>query len=208
MSAFLSELTEKDIADRLAAADIPIDGPYPKGLLKETLRPAAVLIPFVRKDNEWHLLLIRRAEHADDFHSGQVAFPGGGAHPGDIDPETTALREAFEEIGLLPKDVHLLGRLNEFVTISSYLVTPVVGVIPWPYPFTLAEEEVSRVFTIPIRWLSDPQNYEIRLRELPPPYKPIPVIYYQPYHGETLWGASARFTVGLIEVLNRKQPGD
>jgi 8-oxo-dGTP pyrophosphatase MutT (NUDIX family) len=199
----ISELTEKDIADRLASAIVPTDGPYPKGLLNNRLRPAAVLIPFVKRDNEWHLLLIRRAEHAEDFHSGQVAFPGGGAHPGELGPETTALRESFEEIGIQPKDVHILGRLNEFVTISSYLVTPVVGVIPWPYSFSLAKDEVSRVFTIPIDWLANPENYEIRHRELPPPYQPITVIYYQPYDGEVLWGASARYTVGLIDVLKK-----
>lgn len=198
----LSDLTEKDIADRLAVAGkITSDGPYPKELLKEELRPASVLIPFIRRDNEWHLLLIRRAEHADDLHSGQVAFPGGGAHPEDPDPETTALRESYEEIGILPKDVRILGKLNEFVTISSYVVTPVVGVIPWPYSFTLADDEVSRIFSIPIDWLAEPSNYEVRQRELPPPYHPISVIYYRPYEGEILWGASARFTIGLLNLL-------
>lgn len=201
MNTNLSGLTEKEISERLAAASVPTDGPYPDGLLKETLRSAAVLIPFVRVEGEWHLLLIRRAEHADDFHSGQVAFPGGGAHPGDPDPESTALRETYEEIGILPQDVRTLGRLNEFVTISSYRVTPVVGVIPWPYTFNIAQDEVSRVFTIPIAWLADPANSEIRSRELPPPYLPISVIYFRPYDGEVLWGASARFTQGLLNIL-------
>lgn len=201
MNSNLSGLTEKEISERLAAASVPTDGPYPDGLLKETLRSAAVLIPFVRVEGEWHLLLIRRAEHADDFHSGQVAFPGGGAHPGDPDPESTALRETYEEIGILPQDVRTLGRLNEFVTISSYRVTPVVGVIPWPYTFNIAQDEVSRVFTIPIAWLADPANSEIRSRELPPPYQPISVIYFRPYDGEVLWGASARFTQGLLNIL-------
>lgn len=203
MKTNLSELTEKDISERLAAANIPIDGPYPEGLLSESLRPAAVLIPFVRVEGEWHLLLIRRAEHAEDFHSGQVAFPGGGAHSGDPDPETTALREAFEEIGVEQDDVRLLGRLNDFVTISSYRVTPVVGVMPWPYEFKIAQDEVSRVFTIPIEWLADPANSEVRLRELPPPHQPISVIYFRPYDGEVLWGASARFTQGLLDVLRK-----
>jgi 8-oxo-dGTP pyrophosphatase MutT (NUDIX family) len=197
----LSDLSEKEISERLAAASVPTDGPYPDGLLKDSLRSAAVLIPFVRVEGEWHLLLIRRAEHDDDFHSGQVAFPGGGAHPGDPDPEATALRETFEEIGILPQDVRILGRLNEFVTISSYLVTPIVGVIPWPYSFKIDHDEVSRVFTIPIEWLADQANSEVRLRELPPPYQPISVIYFRPYDGEVLWGASARFTKGLLSIL-------
>ena len=198
----LSDLTESEIADRLTAAGrITSDGPYPKGLLKEPLRPAAVLIPFIRRDNEWHMLFIHRAEHADDMHSGQVAFPGGGAHPEDPDLETTALRETHEEIGVLLEDVRILGKMNDFVTISSYVVTPVVGVIPWPYSFTLADDEVSRIFSIPIDWLANPSNHEVRQREMPPPYRPISVIYFQPYDGEILWGASARFTVGLLDIL-------
>ena len=205
MESSFSHLTEEEISLRLASAsDIPLDGPYPEGLLRSELRPAAVLIPLARVDDSWHLVLIRRAEHSEDMHSGQVAFPGGGAHPTDKNPETTALREAEEEIGLNPSDVHILGKLNSFITISSYIVTPIIGIIPWPYPFKVAEEEVSRVFTIPLDWLANKENYEVRQRELPLPYPPLSVIYFKPYDNEVLWGASARFTVGLIDILSTK----
>ena len=201
----LSHLTGDEITRRLASAsDIPLDGPYPEGLLKPNLRTAAVLIPLAWVDNAWQLVLIRRAEHSEDMHSGQVAFPGGGSHPTDPDPQTTALREAYEEIGLMPTDVQIVGKLNSFVTISSYIVTPIVGIIPWPYEFTLASDEVSRVFTIPLEWLADNDNFEVRQREFPFPYPPISVIYYKTYDGEVLWGASARFTVGLIDILKEK----
>ena len=92
-------------------------------------------------------------------HSGQVAFPGGRADPEDTDPEQTALREAYEEIGLRPSDVHLLGRLQDYLTITNYQVTPVVGVIPWPYDLHPAEEEVSRVFAIPLDWLAQAEHF-------------------------------------------------
>jgi 8-oxo-dGTP pyrophosphatase MutT (NUDIX family) len=203
VDARIANLTIEQIVARLAnAPPIPLDGPYPEGLLKERLRPAAVLIPLMMKEKSWHVLLIRRAEHSEDLHSGQVAFPGGGAHPEDLDIISTALRESHEELGILSGDVKILGKMNEFITISSYKVTPVVGVIPYPYEFQLDKREVTRVFSIPLEWLADPTHYEIRQRELPPPYLPIEVIYYHPYDGETLWGASARFMLGLIHILS------
>ena len=199
----LNTLTAEQIAQRLTqSGSVETDEPYPPGLLKEPLRPAAVLIPLLRIEGEWHVLFIRRAEHAEDLHSGQVAFPGGGSHPRDKDLITTALREAYEEIGLAPADVRILGTLNEFITISSYRVTPVIGVMPWPYHLILDPNEVSRAFTIPLEWLANPDNHSIQERILPPPYRPASVIYFQPYDGELLWGASARFALGLVWLLS------
>jgi 8-oxo-dGTP pyrophosphatase MutT (NUDIX family) len=198
-----SQLTLADIRRRLSnAPPVPTDEPYPPGVLKEPLRLASVLIPLLLREDIWHILFIRRAEHSEDLHSGQVAFPGGGAHAEDPDPETTALREAHEEIGVNPADVQIAGRLNEFITISSYRVTPIVGVVPWPYSYHPDHVEVSRIFTIPLNWLADPVNHTVQERLLPYPYKPIPVIYFKPYDGEILWGASARFTLGLISLLS------
>jgi 8-oxo-dGTP pyrophosphatase MutT (NUDIX family) len=200
----LKTLTEQEIRLRLTAAQhAQVDSPYPPGFLKEQLKRASVLIPLLRQRDGWHILYIRRTANQNDPHSGQVAFPGGAADLGDADPVETALREAREEIGLNPNDVQVLGRLNDFVTVTSYLVTPIVGTIPWPYPLRLAAEEVSRAFTIPLDWLADPKNRQEQYRPLPQPFQPIPVIYYKPYQGEVLWGASARLTVRLIEVLSQ-----
>jgi len=179
-----------------------VDPPYPPGFLKDVLRPAAVLIPLLIKEGSWHILYIRRTANNQDPHSGQVAFPGGASDDGDPDLYATALRESYEEIGLLPTDVRIQGQLVDFVTVTSYKVKPVVGVIPWPYPLVLQSNEVSRAFTIPLEWLADPANYEIRERALPDPFGSIQVIYYNQYDGETLWGASARFTLELIHLLS------
>jgi 8-oxo-dGTP pyrophosphatase MutT (NUDIX family) len=208
MVSLWSELDETEIARRLSAALLSNSYTEGPGIPPELLfnpgppRPAAVLMPLLHQPPGWHLLYTRRNTSLPE-HSGQVAFPGGSSDPEDLTPEGTALREAYEEIGMRPEHVRILGKLHPFLTVTNYQVTPVVGVIPWPYPLVPASEEVSRAFTIPLAWLADPANQEIHQRELPQPHPPVPVIYFREYDGEVLWGASARFTLSLIEALTR-----
>lgn len=199
-------ITEDEISRRLALALISAEQSaelefpsLPQFAAGEPI-PAAVLIPLLRSDGEWRLLFTRRNAALPE-HSGQVSFPGGRADPGDISPVQTALRETQEEIGLHPNDVRILGQMRPYRTVTNYRVTPVVGIIPWPYPLRPAQDEVSRIFTIPLSWLAEEANYEVRLRELPQPHDPVRVIYYKPYDGEILWGASARMTINLIQLL-------
>jgi 8-oxo-dGTP pyrophosphatase MutT (NUDIX family) len=207
----LSQLSPIQIQKALNQSTISsADSVYPefpslRSFLTGDPRLAAVLIPLLKVNSGWHILFTRRSASLPE-HSGQVAFPGGRSDPHDTGPEHTALREAWEELGILPTDVQVLGRLNDFLTITNYLVTPVVGQIPWPYPLIPAAHEVSHYFTIPIDWLADPANYREIERNLPPPNTPMQVIYFNEYNGETLWGASARFTLTLIEILKRSSP--
>ena len=170
-------------------------------------QPAAVLIPFVRPfgiHSPWHILLTRRTELVAD-HKGQVAYPGGRKENSDPDMIFTALREAQEEIGIDPKQVRIVGVLGKIQTITNFLVTPIVGVLPWPYPVKLQTREVSRIFLLPLSWLADPANFHIHIRKVSfqdsPTEQTLRVIYYKPYHGEVLWGVSAEITHLLIEKL-------
>lgn len=201
-----SALTPAEISKLLEAVSDPEgDAPYPEfPMLSEILvgepKPAAVLIPLFLHQNQWWVLFTRRNANLPE-HSGQVAFPGGRVDPDDPDLQWTALRETWEETGIAPADVTILGKLPEFLTITNYLVTPFIGHIPWPYPLQPAHEEVSRIFKIPLNWLADPHNREERQRALPSPFSPVSVIYFKEYDGEVLWGASARFTVILLDIL-------
>ena len=194
-------LSEEFISQRLQEA-IQAAGPSSDGfseiaLTDETrLKCAAVLVPLVWQDNEWHLLYTRRTDTVES-HKGQVSFPGGACDDGETTPEETALREAEEEIGLNPGDVKILGRLANLITISYYRVTPVVGVVKWPNVFRVGEAEVARVFTIPLGWLANASN---RWQFERPDLKRA-LIAYHPYDGELLWGATARMTVDFLNVL-------
>ncbi len=195
------EVTEDFIAERLnaalAAAGPSSDGYAEIDLTKDThLKCAAVLVPLLKQDGEWHLLFTRRTEHVES-HKGQVSFPGGGCDEAETSPEETALREANEEIGLDPHQVRILGRLVNMITVTSFRVTPVVGIIPWPAVLRLGRDEVERVFTIPLHWLADKRNrWEFTMLG-----RSRSLIAYHPYDGELLWGATARMTVDFLKVL-------
>lgn len=161
-------------------------------------RPAAVLVPLYLDSGEWHVLLTRRTDKVDS-HKGQVAFPGGRADPEDASLVHTALREAREEIGLAPADATVIGRLDELITVSQYRVTPIVARIPFPYAFVPSEDEIDAIFGVPLRWLADRSNLEVRHREPIVPGPKIPVYYW--HYGEyTIWGATARMLLNLLDV--------
>jgi 8-oxo-dGTP pyrophosphatase MutT (NUDIX family) len=185
------------LAEALEASDPSYDGYAEIDLNDETrLKCAAVLIPLVWQDDEWHLLFTRRTDRVES-HKGQVSFPGGACDEGETTPEQTALREADEEIGINSDNVKVLGRLTNMITISYFRVTPVVGVIKWPAVFRVGEHEVARVFTIPLSWLADPMNRW----EFERPGTTRTLIAFHPYDGELLWGATARMTVDFLRVL-------
>jgi 8-oxo-dGTP pyrophosphatase MutT (NUDIX family) len=196
----LDSLSIDEIRARLhAQADTTYD--VPPELLRDDAREAAVLVPLLRIDEAWHILFIRRTDCDGDRHGGQVAFAGGKREDDDASLLATALREAEEEVGIAPADVDVLGYINHHHTISEFQVRPYVATIPWPYELTLDGVEVARAFTMPLRWLAEKRNYRTEERHHPQSQRPWPVVYYDLYDGEMLWGATARMTLSLLDVL-------
>ncbi|HBA32931.1 MAG TPA: CoA pyrophosphatase [Gammaproteobacteria bacterium] len=185
--------------------DLPEMVRFPPGPPKR----AAVLVPLQRKDDGWHILFIRRAHRSGDHHSGQVAFPGGKVEQEDHSVESAALRETWEEIGLHPSNVDMVGRLQNLVTITNFVVTPFVGIVKAPFDAVLSETEVARVFTMPLHWLANPDNHILPGINAPaevevPKYgRVVKSEYFAPYDGEVLWGATARMAFHLIKLLQK-----
>lgn len=205
MNTLISNFSEADFVDRLSKSQIDQESEINLEILSryfsEPPRKAAVLVPLLHKEDGWHILFIHRTEDSKE-HSGQVAFPGGRLEfPGEPILDA-ALRETEEEIGLPADKVKIMGTLYPIFTISNYDITPVIGIIPWQYPFTIQTQEVKHYFTIPLGWLTDPSHWEIRKRYFPPLDTDLSVVYYQKYDGELLWGVSARIMLNLINQLS------
>ena len=158
------------------------------------LKPAAVLVPIQEREEGSHLILTRRG-HGVNSHRGEIAFPGGKVDSTDLGPLDAALRESEEEIGLHPGDVRVLGRLDPVTAASIYLVTPFVGLIPFPYQFRLNQAETEAVFSIPISSLMEPDCFQVERRAGSD--RPIYHFYCQ---NLDIWGATARIIKQLLEL--------
>ena len=161
-------------------------------------RRACVLIPLIRNGAGYSVLLTRRSENLAS-HSGQIAFPGGGVEPGEL-LHDAAIREAEEEVGIRPADVELIGRLDDLVTHSGFLVAPFVGVIHEPVEYVIQESEVVEVFEVPIEALLDIRNPEVRY--VPFRRKEYPAYFYH-YDRYEIWGLTGRMLKAFLDLVWR-----
>jgi 8-oxo-dGTP pyrophosphatase MutT (NUDIX family) len=170
----------------------------PRRLSQNQTTPAAVLLLLYEKDGEPFIVLTRRTEDVE-HHKGETSFPGGTFDPQDGDLLTTALRETEEEIGVRQEDVQVLGRLDDIVTITSFGVSPFVGVLSTSsYPFALNAHEVAELVEVPLRYLMDERNLEQGVGRLADRWWPI--LSYR-YGDHRIWGATARILKGFFDHL-------
>jgi 8-oxo-dGTP pyrophosphatase MutT (NUDIX family) len=158
---------------------------------------AAVLVPLLCKDGEWHVLVTQRTDTVE-HHKGQMSFPGGACDPDDADLLATALRETFEEVGIPPEAVEVLGALDDFPTVTRFVVTPYVGVIPHPFPYRLNTVEVEAAVEVPLSFLRDPDR--LRVEQWEYDGSPHNVLFWD-YGSYTIWGATARMLKNLMELI-------
>jgi 8-oxo-dGTP pyrophosphatase MutT (NUDIX family) len=159
--------------------------------------PAAVLIPLVERDTGLTVLLTQRAETLKD-HAGQISFPGGRIEPEDQDAWHAALREAYEEIGLLANSVEFAGYLPDHHVITGFRVTPVVGFVNPDYQLRIAKAEVHDAFEVPLDFILDAANHKSRRRKLGGMTIEVHDI---PYGERNIWGATSSMLMTLRRML-------
>lgn len=175
--------------------------------IKSELKPvqAAVLVLLYPSDknDELCIPLIKRASDSS-VHSKQISFPGGKCEPQDNDVVATALREAKEEIGIIPQKINVVGTLsNLYIPPSNFNVTPIVGYSLTEPVFKPDISEVERILKIPLQFFIDDENKTTATLFAGNPKVEIECPAWI-YDGEIIWGATAMILSELIEVLKRK----
>jgi 8-oxo-dGTP pyrophosphatase MutT (NUDIX family) len=159
---------------------------------------AGVLIPMVTRGNGVELLFTRRTDTVLT-HKGQISFPGGQREDSDVETVETALRESYEEIGLEPSRVAVLGELDDvFTAVSSFVITPVVGLVEGGIDdLVLAPDEVKSLLVVPVAQLVDPAVHTTETR----PFEGQQVrIHYYTIGDDVIWGATGRIVYQFLKA--------
>jgi len=171
-----------------------------QSIIDAELVPSAVLVPIYYKQGEYYILFTKRTERVKE-HKGQISFPGGECQEGDRTLIDTALRECAEEIGLVPGEVEVLGELDDTITTtSSYIISPFVGFIPWPYKFKVDGWETEEIIEVPISALIDKDCLRQETENIG---GQAVTSYSYHYQGRVIWGATARILHQFLDIFAR-----
>lgn len=171
------------------------------GLPTAELRPAAAIVLIYPHDGVWHLPLTVRGSRLR-HHTGQVSLPGGRIDPGES-IEAAALREAYEEVGVDPSDVEVLGRLTPLpIDVSGHLLHPVVGRTPERPRFSLLSDEVERLIEVRLAHLLHPDCVKSEQRRRSRPPREMMDAPYFDVDGAHVWGATAMVLAEFLALLD------
>lgn len=159
--------------------------------------PAAVLIPVIDRPEGQTILLTERAAHLS-VHPGQISFPGGRWETCDVSLEKTALRETFEEVGILEQEISVIGALPNYKTRTEYMITPIVGLVKPNYSLRIQEEEVASVFELPLTFLRNNEFFVKKSRLV----DSMQAVFYEGHWNKyRIWGATAAMLVNFKDIF-------
>ncbi|MFH0976509.1 MAG: CoA pyrophosphatase [Spirochaetota bacterium] len=165
--------------------------------------PASVLMLIMNKNNEAYVFLTQRT-HKVKTHKGQVSFPGGAREKDDKSILDTALRETFEEAGINPADVEILGEFDEMISISDFHVHTFIGSIKYPYEYKENKDEIESCFEAPLSLFYNKEYY--REEDYYFDGETRKVFYYS-YNGYEIWGMTALILTNFASVILKNEHG-
>lgn len=167
------------------------------GEVPSDAKTAAVLALFYPLNQTPHLLLTVRARQLPT-HAGQVSLPGGVIE-GSEEITDAALREAFEEVGVEPAEVRIVGALSPlYIPATAFALHPVVGISDTSPELRPAAAEVERAIEVPLTELADPKNLRLGIRRRQDHAYDVP---YFEVRNERVWGATSMILAELLTVL-------
>ena len=195
LDACLNRLPDRSEADR--------QKPKMPSSVRDTVtvpdRPAAILVPLLPDAGDWHVLLTKRAAHLA-HHAGQISFPGGKVEPEDDGPVGAALREAHEEVRIVPQSVQIVGGLDAVRSPAGFVVQPVVGIVCGDNGLAglVADPgEVDLIFTLPLSHIINPNNFRLVPRQTNGQRNDYWIVEHDDH---LIWGLSAR----VLNDLHRR----
>jgi 8-oxo-dGTP pyrophosphatase MutT (NUDIX family) len=174
-----------------------LDEHKPRKFNSKNLIPSAVLIPFFNKDHNAHILFTVRTNDVE-HHKGQISFPGGSRENQDQSLAETALRECYEEIGISSQIINIIGRLDDFPTVTNFLVTPFVATLPYPYHSKINTKEVAEILEVPLELFLSAKHFEVK--EWKHKNKQYPIYFYY-FNQHIIWGATAFIINRFIDLI-------
>ena len=195
------QITHLDLQQRLDSCLNPLADMAAMGSESAPVpdRPAAILVPLLRSAGHWHVLMTKRAEHLA-HHAGQISFPGGKVEPDDDGPVSAALREAFEEVRLMPQSVSIAGGLDAVRSPAGFIVQPIVGIVGGDDGLdglVADPAEVDLIFTLPLSHVINPSNFRLVPRKTNGRQNDYWVVDHDDH---LIWGLSAR----VLNDLHRR----
>lgn len=199
----LSNLLKKDLP-AFASHQKMMKHRLPIEQLKDKLaaaRKSAVLLLLYPNNDLWHIVFIERQSY-DGVHSGQIAFPGGKLEEGDKDLVETALREANEELAIIPEQVEIVGNLSPiYIPPSNFLVQPYLGIQNSRPNFIADPREVADYLEIPLgHFLQKEVLIDTKIKQKEGLHLQVKAFKWQ---NNIIWGATSMIVAELVDLLSQ-----
>ncbi|RQW06204.1 MAG: CoA pyrophosphatase [Calditrichaeota bacterium] len=169
----------------------------PHILNHDAARNSAVTILFLDKEDRPYIIFTKRTDWVET-HKGQISFPGGGEDETDKTLRDTAIRETYEEIGILPENIEIIGQMDDFYTVTDFIVSPFVGFVKNKFEYRLDEREVDRILEVPLELFLEDSSFEVKKWDHGG--KAYDVYFYH-YGDDVIWGATAFILNRFIDTV-------